>query len=132
MTETKSPWDERVFFFGRAVWKKFAQLLVYHGDEQIPFLSCVDGSHAQAVRFALERLEIPYEFEQGSGERVPNPVAEGKYEVVGAGFLHFYKERNLIVVPINSLSRNYDKGFNPEHFEKVRPFFPQGLEVRVE
>lgn len=105
---------------------KFVQLYI----KQEPFM-VFDGvakDHGLILKETLERGNLNYEIKR---DYRPNLIGKD-YEGVGMG-IAYKRGHHLIIDNIDntSTSFSYDIGFNQEHFERVKPFFPNDLTIKL-
>ena len=127
--------DQRVFLNQTEELGKFVQLMVRRDTLYVPYFVSVnvDKLHATGVTFLLDKFDVPYKFRidrSNDNAKVPEKKGEG-YEVVGGGKMQYYKIEKFVVINKASNSAGYWVGFNRHHFEEVRPYFPEGLEVEL-
>lgn len=112
---------------------KFVQLLIKTDSTLIPIFDTGDRGylHGEIVSKRLDDLEIDYQFRKDPfNDDAVIPYREGKgYLVVGAGRLRFDPYKKKLTIYTNSGSAGYGIGFNAEHFDKIRPFFPKDFEI---
>lgn len=109
---------------------KFVQLYI-NGEPYFRSKLC-SIYHSIILEDALREFDLNFETRQIGGINIPLKEGEN-YEAVGMGFggLNKFKERRTLNILTRNSSMDYDIGFNQEHFEKIKSYFPEGLEVNL-
>ena len=126
---------------GREQYRKIIQVYV---DDQpflrfdtIPFPICDSSSHslhARILRKLLIDLGLDYQTRAvlSSGQIIPKPSGS-RYGIVGAGVADLSPNYGHpgTKIPFFGESSHYHVGINQEHLDKLKQFWPDGLEVGV-
>ena len=108
---------------------KFIQIYVNIEGKEIPIFASKGQPfpmHSTILSEILDELNIGYEV---MGHfKIPSEKGEN-YRIIGAGKMSL--KEGKVKIDSRSPSYDYGKSFNEEHFEQIKDYFPEGLEVIV-